>query len=347
MTVAAQIELCQGTEVLDALMPMHVVVDERMRIVHVGPTMRRLRPGADWVGEQFCEVFEIRRPHGFDKNRGLGPGAHGMTLHVQLREGAKTNLKGVLASLPDGAGSVLNFGFGIGVIDAVRRFELNANDFAPTDLTVEMLYLVEAKSAVMAESRDLNRRLQDARCAAERQAQTDPLTGVRNRRALELEFNRLVEEKLPFGLMVIDLDFFKAINDTLGHAAGDHVLKTVAGIITEETRRSDTVARVGGDEFTVLLPDVTSRTAIEAMSERIIRRVGQPINFEGVPCHVAASIGSTRSNLYAAPTIEEMSHDSDIALYHSKRQGRGRHTCASEIGQARDERRGPESGQDG
>jgi diguanylate cyclase (GGDEF)-like protein len=324
---------------LDVLMPMHVVVDREFRIVHAGPTMRRLRPADEWSGELFLDVFDIRRPKGLELSLAAGNELGGMTLHVQIRDGSGTNLKGVLAPASNGESCIINFGFGIGVVDAVRRFDLSASDFAPTDLTIEMLYLVEAKSAVMAESRDLNRRLQIARRAAEQQAQTDPLTGARNRRALEMELHRLIEEGLPFGLMVIDLDFFKAINDTLGHAAGDHVLKTVAQIIGEESRRSDTVARVGGDEFVVLLPDMTVKPAIEAMAERIIRRIAEPIVFEGMPCRVAASVGSTRSSLYSAPTVETMSHDADTALYHSKRQGRGRHTCASDVIEARVERR--------
>jgi diguanylate cyclase (GGDEF)-like protein len=338
-----------GAAALDALMPMHVVVDREFRIVHAGPTMRRLRPEAGWLGERFLDVFEVRRPKALDLNLADGHGLHGVTLHVQIRGGSKTNLKAVLAPAPDGESCIVNFGFGIGVVDAVRKFDLSASDFAPTDLTIEMLYLVEAKSAVMEESRDLNRRLQIARRAAEQQAQTDPLTGVRNRRALEGELHRLIEEGLPFGLMVIDLDFFKAINDTMGHAAGDHVLKTVAQIIGEESRRSDTVARVGGDEFVILLPDMTTKPAIEAMAERIIRRVAQPIVFEGMPCQVAASIGSTRSSLYTVPTVERMSHDADIALYHSKRQGRERHTCAFDVEDVWSERRSPEAraGHDG
>ena len=329
MTAMAAVGIGVGFDALDVLMPMHVIVGDNFRIAHVGPTMRRLRPESDWEGEDFRDVFVVRRPRGFC----IGPegrkDGHGVTLHLQLGGGARTSLKGVLAYLPEGNGVLLNLGFGIGVIDAVGAYDLSARDFAPTDLTIEMLYLVEAKSAAMEASRDLNRRLQAAKRAAEVQAQTDPLTGAGNRRALEFELTRLIDEGVPFGLMHVDLDFFKTVNDTLGHAAGDHVLKRVAGILSEEIRSTDFISRVGGDEFVMVLPDLTTKAATDALARRIIAHVEEPIVFDGTTCDVSASVGSTRTSLYDQPTIEAMSRDADLALYESKRHGRGRHTCAS------------------
>lgn len=337
MTALANIDV--GFDALDVLMPMHLVVGPDFRIAHVGPTMRRLRPDASWEGEDFRDVFVIRRPRGFCVGPEGRKETQGITLHVQLVGGAKTSLKGVLAYLPNADGVLMNLGFGIGVIDAVGAYDLSASDFSPTDLTVEMLYLVEAKSAAMEASRDLNRRLQGAKRAAELQAQTDPLTGARNRRALEAELDRLIEEGLPFGLLHVDLDFFKAVNDTLGHAAGDHVLKHVAQILSEEIRNTDFISRVGGDEFVMVLPDLTTKAAVEALADRIIVRVQEPVYFDGVACNVGVSAGSTRTSLYDRPTIEKMSRDADLALYESKHHGRGKHTCASALlGSAPDRR---------
>ena len=328
MTAMTRIGINVDFGILDVLMPMHAVIGADFRITHAGPTLRRLRPEARWEGENFCDIFEVRRPRGFCIDPERGKEAQGATLHVQLADDRKTMLKGVLAYLPGGSGVLMKFGFGIGVIDAVRAYDLSASDFAPTDLTVEMLYLVEAKSAAMEESRDLNRRLQVAKRAAELQAQTDSLTGVRNRRALEAELNRLIDEGVPFGLLNVDLDFFKAVNDTMGHAAGDHVLKCVAGILSEEMRSGDFIARVGGDEFVLVLPDVTTEEAIDALAQRIIERVQEPIMFDGAACTVAASLGSTRTSLYERPTMKRMERDADDALYYSKRQGRCIHTSA-------------------
>ena len=124
-----------------------------------------------------------------------------------------------------------------------------------------MLYLVEAKSAAMDESRALNSRLQGAKIAAEEQAFTDTLTGLKNRRALDHVMARLLAMGEVFSCMHVDLDYFKSINDTLGHAAGDHVLQVVAQVLVAETRAPDTIARVGGDEFVILVHDMDDARA--------------------------------------------------------------------------------------
>jgi diguanylate cyclase (GGDEF)-like protein len=219
---------------------------------------------------------------------------------------------------------MINLSFGIGVTEAVRRHGLTEVDFAPTDLTVEMLYLAEAKSAVVGELRDLNLRLQGAKIAAEEQALTDTLTGLRNRRALDIALGELTRHGHAFGLMHIDLDFFKQVNDTLGHAAGDHVLRVVARILTAQTRSSDTVARVGGDEFVVILPEMSDTARLGQVARRIIENLTQPIYFEGQSCRISASIGVTVSTFYPSPQADRMLSDADDALYASKRAGRGR-----------------------
>src|SRR5690606_15394788 len=140
---------------------------------------------------------------------------------------------------------------------------------------------------------------------------------------------RLIAERVPFGLMSLDLDCFKTVNDTLGHAAGDQVLRNVAQILSDEIRGSDFIARVGGDEFVLVLPDLTTQAAIDALAQRIIRRVQEPIMFDGTACEIGTSIGSTRTSLYDEPSIERMSRDADLALCESKRYGRGRHTSAT------------------
>jgi diguanylate cyclase (GGDEF)-like protein len=175
----------------------------------------------------------------------------------------------------------------------------------------------------MEELRQLNLRLHGAKAAAEEQALTDTLTGLRNRRALDHALAQTIEREIPFGLMHIDLDFFKTVNDTLGHAAGDHVLRQVARVLVDETRTGDTVARVGGDEFTVLLPRQTDPARLLTIANRIIAKLKQPMDFEGNPCRISASIGMTISTLYPAPLPEQMISDADLALYAGKHAGRG------------------------
>jgi len=309
---------------LDLLMPLHLRLDAGGTIVSTGPTLAKLVPDGGLIGQNFFAAFATRR-----LARLIGPGdlhRHaGEELHLTLQlPGQGDTFRGLALPLGPGQGLLVNLSFGIGVIGAVRQHNLTHADFAPTDLAVEMLYVVEAKTTVMAAWKDLTLRVQGAHRAAEEQALTDPLTGLRNRRALDLRLEDLTRSSVGFGLMHIDLDFFKQVNDTLGHAAGDHVLRAVATVLRDETRAGDTVARVGGDEFVLTLPGMSDGQMLSQVARRIIDRLTQPIEFEGRPCHISASIGVTISTFYDPPDAERMLMDADEATYASKRAGRAR-----------------------
>jgi diguanylate cyclase (GGDEF)-like protein len=317
--------LSVGHEALSLLMPMHVVVSSTGHIRSCGPTLARLARDGALPGRRLLEVFEFQRPAAPSAMDDLMAVA-GRRLSLRFRAPPRTGFKGLAVPLPGGQGALLNLSFGIGAVAAVAEHGLTAGDFAPTDLTVEMLYLVEAKSAAMEESRRLNRKLEGARSAAEEQALTDALTGLRNRRALEDTLSRLIGMGHRFGLMHIDLDRFKAVNDTLGHAAGDLVLGAVAAALAAEVRDEDVAARMGGDEFVLLFPGVTDTARLEAVARRIIARIEEPVPFAGTDCRISASAGITVSTFYDRPEAEQMLHDADLALYASKRAGRGRAT---------------------
>jgi len=234
-------------------------------------------------------------------------------------------LKGGMVFMKDGT-SIVNLSFGISILDGVRDYALTNADFAATDLAIEMLYLVEAKTAAMDASRKLNLRLQGAKTVAEEQAATDTLTGLRNRRALDQVLEGLILADTAFAVMHIDLDYFKAVNDTLGHAAGDHVLQLVAATMVEETRSSDTVARVGGDEFTVVLPNVRDIDTLERIGRRIIKRIETPIPFGEDVCKISASIGTVWIQTSKFSTRKRVLENADLALYASKNKGRAQQT---------------------
>lgn len=299
---------------------MHVVLDNSGHIVHSGPTLQKL-----WAvnNRRFLEAFELKRPRGIETMDDLVKVA-GMKLHLKLRKSPYTELKGV--AVQDGQNIIVNLSFGISVVEAVREYSLNSADFAATDLTIEMLYLVEAKSAAMEASRKLNQRLQGAKIAAEEQAFTDTLTGLKNRRAVDHILDRNIEWDTQFALMQIDLDWFKAVNDTYGHAAGDHVLQTVARIMVEETRDSDTVARIGGDEFVIMLPNMHDPDILSSIGNRIIQRLSKPVMFQGKECRISASIGTALYEPGQGTSADAIMDDADTALYASKNDGRGRHT---------------------
>jgi len=222
---------------------------------------------------------------------------------------------------------IVNLSFGIATAEAVRDHALTNADFAPTDLTVELLYLTEVKAAVMEELAALNARLRAAQRAAEEQALTDALTGLANRRAFDTALGRVLDAALwggkDFALLHLDLDFFKAVNDTLAHAAGDLVLPHVAAVLRGAMRKQDTVARVGGDEFVLILPGPVDEAMITTIARRIIAELEMPVTFEGEPCRISGSIGATLSTLYERPDADRMLSDADTALYVSKRRGRG------------------------
>ncbi|MFC4216309.1 GGDEF domain-containing protein [Pseudophaeobacter arcticus] len=313
------------TGIIDQICPMYLVVDAAGRIRFAGPTLKKLRPDMGWKGKKFFDVFDLLRPRWVNSMDDLLKTA-GSKLHMQFRESPQTSLKGVLAPLPGGKGALINLSFGISVLEAVRDYDLTSADFSPTDLTIEMLYLVEAKSAAMEASRQLNLRLQGAKIAAEEQAFTDTLTGLKNRRAMDHILNRLIGSGTDFALMHVDLDYFKEVNDTLGHAAGDAVLQSVAQVMVDCTRHTDTVARVGGDEFVIIFGGVNEPKILEALSKRLISRLEEPVPYSGRLCKVSASAGTTLSIWNAAPVeAAAMLHQADLALYAAKRAGRSQH----------------------
>ena len=311
-------------EVLDVLCPMHLTLDAEGFITHVGPTTQKLRPDRTLTGMPFMDAFEVMRPRGIATIAQLWD-AHHLKLHLEMVGTPPARLKGVL--VPDGQGdAIVNLSFGISILDGVRDYALTNAHFAATDLAIEMLYLVEAKSAAMEASRKLNLRLQGAKTVAEEQAYTDTLTGLRNHRALDHLLEQLLAANAAFAVMHIDLDYFKAVNDTLGHAAGDHVLQVAAQAMIEETRNTDIVARVGGDEFTVLLPEVSDIDVLERVGRRIIERIEVPIPFNDELCKISASIGTVWIQGSTTATRETVMEDADLALYASKNEGRARQT---------------------
>lgn len=304
---------------LQRLCPMFLMLDGQGVVQHVGATLQKLRPDAPMTGRRFLDLFDVQRPRRVEQISDLADMGD-VKLRLCFRDAPRTSLKGIIIPVP--TGFVVNLSFGISLIDAVREYALTGADFSATDLAIELLYLVEAKSAAMEASRSLNKRLRGAMIAAEEQAFTDTLTGLKNRRALDHVLSRLSGSGRDYAIMNLDLDFFKSVNDTLGHAAGDHVLQHVAGIMVEETRNDDTVARTGGDEFILVFDQVQDQTVLERIAGRLIERIERPIPYEGQICKVSASIGIAMTQLRLDQTPAQLIHHADMALYAAKNAGR-------------------------
>lgn len=310
-------------QALNQLMPMHLWISRQGVVESAGGTLRKAFGSNALEGARFFDLFEVRRPGGVftveDMHRRNGERLQIMPVDAKVVQG----LRGIAVSLHKKAGVLLNLSFGIGVIEAVTTHHLTDVDFAATDLAMELLYLVEAKTAVTEELRKLNLHLQGARDAAQEEALTDTLTGLRNRRALDITMSKWIDRRVPFGLMHIDLDYFKAVNDSLGHAAGDHVLREVAKTLISETRVDDTVARVGGDEFVVVFRDLVDAQKLKGIADRVVQRLSEPSVFQDEICRISASIGISISTDYAQPEADRLMSDADEALYASKNAGRG------------------------
>lgn len=312
-------------DILDRLMPLHLLLSGTGHIMRTGPTLRKLWQEGDLVGQRFLEAFSVRRPQRATSFSDIAEAENGR-LKLALRGGKKTSFTGLVVGTTKDDLLLINLSFGIGLVDAVRSYDLSGADFAVTDLTLEMLYLFEAKSAALNASEKLNRRLKGAKSVAEEQALTDTLTGLRNRRAMDIALSQLIDQGASFAIMHLDLDFFKQVNDTLGHAAGDLVLEKVGRVLRHETRAGDHVARVGGDEFVILFRELVDPSRLTGTASRIIEALEEPIAFRDSACRVSASVGITLSSFYRSPDPDQMLSDADEALYASKRGGRGQAT---------------------
>lgn len=165
----------------------------------------------------------------------------------------------------------------------------------------------------------------------------DDLTGIINRRHfIELAMHSLSlgrRHGYPVALLLLDIDFFKRVNDLYGHQAGDQILIQVARLIQDTARTTDTVARFGGEEFVILSPHTSLAQATE-LAERIRSAFeATPLRFEGHSIRLTASIGvaSTQTG-YNAGTLDELVHWADVSMYMAKRSGRNRVDAALRAG---------------
>lgn len=317
---------------LARLMPMFLWIDPDSTIRAAGPTLAKLWP-APLAGLDFFRVFELRKPRGVVRARDLASLA-GHRILLALRDGGSQALRGIAVRAGEGQGTFINLSFGLSVAEAVRTHRLSHADFAPTDLTVELLYLTEVKGAVMAELAALNTRLREAQARAEAQAMTDPLTGLANRRGFEIALAGMLAGARRgggFALLHVDLDHFKVINDTFGHAAGDDILTGVATALRAELRGVDVTARVGGDEFMVLLAGVRDAQVVRDIAGRLIRHIETLVPVPGEAVRISASIGAALTPPDSEIGASDLLAEADLALYAAKRAGRGRCVLGFEV----------------
>jgi diguanylate cyclase (GGDEF)-like protein len=184
---------------------------------------------------------------------------------------------------------------------------------------------------LLAEKEKLAQDLKKANDALAAMARTDALTDLANRRALEDTLRRCVARAARdgtwLGVVALDIDHFKKLNDTYGHAAGDLVLATVGKALPAKCREGDVPARYGGEEFTLVLPG-TDPPGCAVVAERVRRAIeALEISFEGQTLRVTISVGVATARGAATQPYSALMARADAALYRAKHSGRNRVVC--------------------
>lgn len=208
--------------------------------------------------------------------------------------------------------------------DEAKGLELGAIDYIAKPFNAAV---VLARVRNQLKLVDYGRRLRALNAELERRAATDELTRLPNRRAyLDMAGRELLRYRRygePCAVLLMDIDHFKAVNDTHGHDAGDAVLQEVARRLVKATRRLDSVARYGGEEFALLLPKTDAPGALVVAARVLETLRARPVSAQGVRVPITATLGATM--LRAGDRgIEDVMKRADLALYEGKRTGRDR-----------------------
>ena len=285
--------------------------------------------GVERWDERMCQLYGIPYTDGI-----VTPKQWFDCIHPEDREAARrsaAHLDGrnvqdaLLVRLPQADGS-LRYVRSVGQLQSDRYGNKKVVGIA-FDVTEDALLTAELKAA-KAESDAKNAELELAKSRIEHNALHDPLTLLANRRKLDMELDQISREsrheRQKFAILHLDLDRFKQINDTLGHAAGDAMLVHASEVLSRNVRRDDIVARIGGDEFVILARGSSGTEEMAQLASRIITELRQPIDFEGFECRCGVSIGiavASGLNIDARRILV----NGDIALYRAKAMGRNRY----------------------
>lgn len=309
-------------EMTDLLFPLHVRLDADGIIVSAGPTLKRIF-GASILGRGFLEVFTVERPR---RVSGLE--------QVRQRIGEKL----VVGAAPEGGDRIqfravavpsdyerscllVDLSFSVHLAKCVERYDLTEADFKPNDFSIDLFYSFQTQQALLEDSQKMARALREAKVEAEQRASQDLLTGIANRGALHRKLEELLsnpDRSATFALLHIDLDDFKSVNDDFGHSAGDKILARTADVLRLHSCPSDLPARIGGDEFALVLADPPPEEKLEDFARGLVSALSMPVSHNGHSCKVGASIGIVQFNPGQVPNADRLIANSDIALYEAK-----------------------------
>lgn len=325
MTQDAPNALTLPRTAVDLLFPLHVCVDAEGKISSAGPTMQRIFRRS-LVGTGFFDVFTVKKPRNVVDPHSL-QAAVGMKLAVSAQPDAEDPVQfRCVAVAGDGAAPelMIDFSLGIDMISAFDRFQISGADFKPNDVSVDLFFTFQTQKALLLDSQRMAAELAKAKQEAEEKAVIDMVTGIGNRRALHDRLDAMLQGEDPnaeHALLHIDLDKFKPINDVFGHAVGDAVLQHTAAALKEIGGPGDFPARIGGDEFALVLAQRPDDRALQSLADQVIASISRPIRKGENTCQVGASIGVVKFGPGTAANADRLLVNSDIALYASKDAG--------------------------
>ncbi len=344
---------------VEAVFPFHLVLDRDLRVLQAGSSVRRLQ-GDGLVGATFTDQFRVTTPRVAMTFEALTAKPRSLFL-LESQATPGLLLRGQILHEP---GADCLFFVGSPWITETANFValgLTLDDFAASDVVVDYVLLLQNQASALVEAKDLAARLHATAEQLEHLAHHDTLTGLPNRALLRKRLERKGpdgEEPAPtaVSVLMLDLDGFKAVNDSYGHSAGDGVLQDVAERLRALAREDDMVARFGGDEFALVLEaragKERSETSAAKVAQRVIEALSQPFPLPlcpGVSVTLSASIGI--AHRHGIESAEDLLRNADLAMYAAKAGGKARyerytpvlHTVsqhrldlASELGQARE-----------
>ena len=320
-----------GPAQVDAAFPFHLVLDTELRILHVGSSLRRLLRNLP-DGPHLTDLFEVATPKGVVSFADLTSNPRALFLLQSVTE-AGLLLRGQM--LHDHAAGCVFFVGSPWVTETATfgSLGLTLDDFAVSDAVVDYVLLLQRQSSSLAEARELASRLHETADQLTHQAFHDALTGLANRAKLIDHLSRIPMTGQPpqVSVLMLDLDGFKAVNDSYGHAAGDEVLDIVGARLRGVARADDLVARLGGDEFALVLESVAPRApltedAVTAVVERVLAALSDPIplaSCSAVSVRLSASIGIAYR--HGTETADDLLRNADLAMYAAKAGGKSRY----------------------